>query len=109
MPTTSSTGHLPLLCRRHYPLVHEGGYTIDDHGDFAIPTAYTPSTAGDVNELRGTHAATDIAQNLRKRHQRPIDLDLAVDILLTATALDDRRVTRKKTWGRTGIKPVTLG
>jgi Domain of unknown function (DUF222)/HNH endonuclease len=84
--------NLVLLCRRHHRLVHEGGYRIDDHGRFydqwgrRIPEVWR-APPGDLNQLRDLSAAQAIGPSTcASGTGDPMDLDLAVDALLSATA-----------------------
>jgi Domain of unknown function (DUF222)/HNH endonuclease len=83
--------NLILLCRRHHTLVHEGGYTIDGEGDFynrfglRVPDVWQPSP-GDVDELRRSHAAVNIGpRTCASGDNDTMDLDIAVDVLLSVT------------------------
>lgn len=78
--------NLVLLCRRHHRLVHEGGYSIDDRLRFYDPWGqHIPpvrrSPPGDPDALRKRPPAAGVASG----DGDPMDLDLAVDVLLAAT------------------------
>jgi HNH endonuclease len=82
---------LVLLCPRHHTLVHECGYTIDGDGNFynrfglRVPEVWQPPS-GDVDELRRSHAAMGIGpRTCAGGDHDPMELDLAVDILLSVT------------------------
>jgi Domain of unknown function (DUF222)/HNH endonuclease len=84
--------NLVLLCRRHHTFVHEGGYTIDEDGQFynrfglRVPEVW-PLPPGGADELQRSHAAVDIGPKscASGGDSDPMDLDLAVDILLSVT------------------------
>jgi hypothetical protein len=83
--------NLVLLCRRHHRFVHEGGYGIDEHGRFydpwgrRIPQVWRPPP-GDTDELRHANASTAIGPSTcASGTGDPMDLDIAVDVLLSAT------------------------
>jgi hypothetical protein len=78
--------NLVLLCRRHHRLVHEGGYSIDDRLRFYdpwgrhIPPVRRPPP-GDPDALCRRTSLAAVASG----DGDPMDLDLAVDVLLAAT------------------------
>jgi hypothetical protein len=83
--------NLVLLCRRHHRLVHEGGYGIDDRMRFydpwgrPIPPVRRPPP-GDADELiRHDHASAIDSSTCASGDGEPMDLDEAVDALLSAT------------------------
>ena len=85
-PTTLT--NLVLLCRRHHRFVHEDGYRVDERMRFydpfgqEIPSVVRPppgSAAALVCESIGPHTCAS-------GDGYPMDLDMAVDALLRATA-----------------------
>lgn len=83
--------NLVLLCRRHHQLVHEGGYGVDHHLRFydpwgnALPAVWRPPRGDPAEVLR--HASGPVsAHTCASGTGDPMDLDLAVDALLRATA-----------------------
>jgi Domain of unknown function (DUF222)/HNH endonuclease len=80
--------NLVLLCRRHHRLVHEGGYAIDermrlyDPWGRQIPRVERPPP-GDADRL--PRPAAIGPKTCASGDGDPMHLDLAVDILLTAT------------------------
>ena len=85
--------NLVLLCRHHHRLVHEGGYGIDDHGRFydpggrRIPQVWR-APPGDSDELRRHSTAAAIGPSTCAGGAGdPMDLDIAVDVLLSATGV----------------------
>jgi len=83
--------NLVLLCGRHHIFVHEGGFTIDDDGNFYNPYGLRlpevwRAPPGDVDDLRRSHAGLDIGpKTCASGDNDPMDLDLAVDVLLDVT------------------------
>jgi uncharacterized protein DUF222/HNH endonuclease len=83
--------NLLLLCRHHHRLVHEGGYAIDERGRFYDPWGlHIPhvwrAPPGNVEELCHHPGAADIGpKTCASGTNDPMDLDLAVDILLSVT------------------------
>ncbi len=88
----TTLANLVLLCRRHHRLVHEGGYGIDEELRFydpwgrRIPRVWR-APPGNVDDLlqkdqRGTIGPSTCASGAGD----PMDLDLTVDVLLSATS-----------------------
>jgi hypothetical protein len=92
----TALGNLLLLCRRHHRLVHEGGYSVErlpadrfrfrDPWDRPIPDAPRPPP-GSLDRLRqGNQSLAIDAATHRSGAGDSLDLDLAVEALITVNA-----------------------
>jgi Domain of unknown function (DUF222)/HNH endonuclease len=83
--------NLVLLCRRHHRLVHEGGYGIDDCMRFydrwgrRIPSVWRPPPGDAEQLLRNDAAATIHPDTCASGTGEPMDVELAVEALRSAT------------------------